>query len=79
MSRSRRKTPVTGVTCAESERYDKQLWHRRFRRAVSVSIRAGDEVMPHVRDVSDPWKFAKDGKTYWGPVWRLPAHQLWGK
>ena len=79
MSRSRRKTPMTGTTCAESERYDKRIWHRRFRRAVTSAISGDKEVMPHVRDVSDPWRFAKDGKTFWGQIWDLPAHKLWGK
>ena len=32
MSRSYRKTPIFGYTCAESEKKDKQIWHKRMRR-----------------------------------------------
>lgn len=70
---------MTGTTCAESERYDKQTWHRRFRRAVASAIRAEDEVMPDVKQVSNPWMFAKDGKTFWGDGWFSKSHKMWSK
>lgn len=31
MSRSRRKTPITGHTTCRSEREDKKIWHQRWR------------------------------------------------
>ena len=31
MSRSRRKTPIFGITTATSEAEDKRLWHKRLR------------------------------------------------
>lgn len=35
MSRSRRKTPVDGMTTARSEKQDKRLYNRRYRRVIS--------------------------------------------
>ena len=80
MSRSRRKTPITGTCVCRSERHDKLMWHSRFRARVREAIIRDDEVMPHVREVSDVWSFGKDGKTYWGNrEWFRNPHQLWGK
>ena len=82
MSRSRRRTPITGTCVCRSERADKVAWHRRFRRAVTAAMRREAEVMPHVREVSDVWGFGKDGKTYWtgrGFYWRDNPWKLWGK
>jgi len=31
MSRSRRKTPIIGITTCRSERADKAIWHQRLR------------------------------------------------
>ena len=64
MSRSRRKSPVCGITTAPSEKRDKQLAHRRERRRVHMVVQGNPdcEVMPHVRELSTPWTMAKDGK-----------------
>lgn len=60
MTRSRRRTPIIGnVHRAASEKYDKQLAHRRLRRAV----RMGHWHLT-LRDVSNVWDFTKDGKNY---------------
>jgi hypothetical protein len=32
MSRSRKKNAVGGITSASSEKYDKKLWHKKYRR-----------------------------------------------
>jgi len=69
MSRSRKSTPITGITCAESEKRDKQLAARRHRRACAVAIVHGDE-MPDARLTGDPWGMAKDGKQWLSPEWR---------
>jgi len=65
MSRSRRKTPIAGTTTADSEKWWKGWWHRRFRRAERRAIQRGDEVMPHVRELSNPWLAPKDGKHHY--------------
>lgn len=84
MSRSRRRTPITGTCVCRSERRDKEAWHRRFRRITDAAIHHEKEVMPHIRDVSNPWSFGKDGKTYWGEdrrgaLWDKHPWKLWGK
>lgn len=66
MSRSKRKSPITGITTASSERFDKSKWHRRFRRAENQRIESSPESEPHhIRQFADPWSMAKDGKRYW--------------
>jgi hypothetical protein len=71
MSRSRRKTPIFGITTARSERDDKALWHGRWRAAERMALAA---VLPRdadthmttlARSVSDPWSMAKDGRRFW--------------
>jgi hypothetical protein len=72
MSRSRRHTPILGITLAASEKDDKQRAAMRARKKVHDRLKprlAGDEdfeienVVEHPR--SGQWTFAKDGKRYW--------------
>lgn len=62
MSRSRRKTPIRGITTADSEKKDKRIANRRLRAATSQAIVQEREVMPEPRDVSDVYDMDKDGK-----------------
>ncbi len=66
MARSYRKSPFCGMTTAESEKKDKQAAHRRERARVRTAFKSAadlDElVLPHFREVSNIWSFAKDGK-----------------
>ena len=66
MSRSRKKTPITGVTTARSEADDKKAWHRAIRRAekVRISTKPEDATLPE-RQFTSAWNRAKDGKIYW--------------
>jgi hypothetical protein len=64
MSRSRKKVPVCGLTTADSEKWYKRWWHRRYRRKERRAIQRDDELMPHFREVSNPWLAPKDGK-FW--------------
>lgn len=68
MSRSRKKTPIGGITTAKSEKEDKQLASRKARRVVKevLSTAPESEVLPHLREVSDTWTMAKDAKVYFG-------------
>ena len=68
MTRSRKKTPITGITTAESEKAEKLAAHKRERRRVRQKIQSDPdaEILPHTREVSSPWQMAKDGKTYHG-------------
>lgn len=72
MSRSKQKNPISGITVAESEKKDKQSWHRRWRRKVKQMLSSADAdelqemVLPNEHDVSDPWSMDKDGKRWFG-------------
>ena len=64
MTRSRKKNPIHGHTCGgcnRGEKQDKQRANRKLRR----KVRENPDTDIDVRDVSDVWDFAKDGKQYW--------------
>lgn len=69
MSRSKRKTPIYGI-CGGSEKEDKRIWHRRFRRKekVALSKQHDEHISTDHREVSNPWSMSKDGKMYWSEV-----------
>lgn len=62
MSRSRRKTPIVGMTTCESEKADKAKWHRKFRRATKMDIEGGQFIS--FRQYGSTWCMGKDGKQY---------------
>lgn len=64
MSRSRKKTPILGMTTAGSEKSDKQEANRKFRRRIKQEVADSQDVLSEKREVSDVWDFAKDGKQY---------------
>lgn len=67
MSGSRRKHPIVPMTTSESEKDDKQIAHRAFRRAERMAIEAGDEPPVDLGEVShgDVWVWNKDGRQWW--------------
>lgn len=66
MSRSRRKTPISGITTATSEAFDKATWHRAFRRAENQRLQSDSSGEPrHFHEFSSPWRMQKDGKHWW--------------
>jgi hypothetical protein len=68
VSRSRRKTPITGITKAESDHRWKKAAARRLRRRVRQHLRStldGDRFAGKRWDLVDPWSSEKDGKRYW--------------
>lgn len=66
MSRSRRRTPITGMTCADSEKADKQFGHQRTRVAIRCAMARDAEALPDRRGTENPWDYAKDGKKWRG-------------
>lgn len=66
MSRSRKRTPVWGRSSAASEKEDKRDYNRRYRHACKQLLHAHPdrELMPHLREYSDDWGMAKDGKVW---------------
>jgi len=72
MSRSFRKTPISGNAGSPSEKSDKQAWHKKLRRASRAILGSVENIeedtppLPLMNEVSNPWNFAKDGKKYRG-------------
>lgn len=66
MSRSHRKTPVCGITTAESDKLFKAAEHRRERRAVR-SVLPGEDA-PAPKQFGNPWASPKDGKQWFDPA-----------
>lgn len=65
MSGSRRKTPIFGITTARSEKQDKRLANRKLRHAVKQRLGTDPNgVLPVLREVSNVWSMAKDGKHW---------------
>ncbi len=66
MSRSYRRNPFCGHTCAKSDKPGKVLANRSLRRHAGMAIVAcldfDDYIDPVANDVSSPWDFPKDGK-----------------
>jgi Lhr-like helicase len=67
MSRSRRKTPVMGITKAESEKRDKVLAHRRQRRRVHTALASGVAEVITRRKAGEVWSVATDGQPRFDP------------
>lgn len=64
MSRSHRHTNIIG-NCSGSEKEDKKIANRTFRRKSKITDPDEDQVLPtKVNQVSNNWSFAKDGKQY---------------
>jgi len=64
MARSTRKTPVRGITTADSEKADKAASHRKLRRVAKQMITPTLETpLPTEQQLTDPWSMAKDGKA----------------
>nr|WP_156428593.1 hypothetical protein [Magnetospirillum sp. XM-1]CUW37142.1 conserved protein of unknown function\ len=68
MARSKRRTPIFGITTAESEQWDKRIANRRWRSAVRRALKFDADILPERREHSDPWIMAKDGKR-WMAEW----------
>jgi hypothetical protein len=68
MSRSRRKTPASGVTAAASDRFSKVVANRSHRRALNQATRSDPETPPPtVEQAMDRWSMAKEGKLRFDP------------
>jgi hypothetical protein len=66
MTRSRKKAPFTPISSSTSEKADKVMAHRKERRTVRtlLAVKPDVEVLPHRREISNVWAYAKDGKRY---------------
>ena len=65
MSNSYKHTPIIGYGKG-SEKQDKRLANRAFRRIVKIKVHTGAKTLPTLRMVSHTDAFSKDGKWYFG-------------
>lgn len=64
MSRSCKHSPFGGNTTARSEKHDKRLANRRFRRICNYMDWSEEDVLfPEINEISNTWCFSKDGKS----------------
>lgn len=70
MARSRRRTPIISITTSASEKQDKRHANRNCRSALRRTLKHDADpdaaMLPILRDVSDPWDMAKDGRSWFG-------------
>ena len=72
MTRSFKKTPISGNTGNRSEKRAKRFANRSWRLAVKDAIRRGGwETLPMQKEVSNVWDFPKDGKHWFGTIGRF--------
>jgi hypothetical protein len=73
MSRSFRKTPITGnTTCRSDKEYKRDArkrWRRRCHQIVGAAVEE-DLDLPTLKETSNEWAFGKDGKHYFGHLLR---------
>ena len=69
MSRSKRRAPVIGRTLAPSEKEDKRLYNRRYRRVCKQALHVNPacDLLPHLRQYSNTWGMKKDDKMRFDP------------
>lgn len=65
MSNSIKKTKIVGFTTSESEKAEKRVANRKYRRTVKQKVKLGNEEFPKIRELSNVWCFSKDGKKYY--------------
>lgn len=73
MSKSYRKIPIAGNTIADSEKKDKRIWNKKFRRLTREKLRNDEEPPADIREVTEVWDGNKDGKRWfddYDKVWR---------
>lgn len=71
MSRSFMKNKIVGYTKKETEKRDKTIANKRYRRLVKVRIAKRSEILPLIREVSNIYQFDKDGKHYYAGMTKL--------
>ena len=71
VARSRRHTPITAITSMASEKQDKRWANRNHRSATRCAVKRDSDpdatAVPVLREVSNEWAMAKDGRSWFGP------------
>jgi len=74
VSRSRKHSTYFAHSCAESDSWWKSTANRRLRRVVREAMRTtGETTDTRLREVSDEYNSAKDGRSYRTPETILPG------
>jgi len=81
MSRSRRKTPICGLSATRKSQH---AWskgeHRRERSAVKKALHCGlYDSLPHRKQFGNEWDSPRDGKTYFGSMPSLRWYWIWAR
>jgi len=63
MSRSKKKVPIRGITPAPTEKEEKRAANRKYRRITKIQVKKNENISD-IREVSNIWAFAKDGKKF---------------
>lgn len=64
MSRSYKHTNISAHTTAESEKKDKRIANKKYRRKVRELLRNETYELPLLREVSNVFNMDKDGKAF---------------
>lgn len=67
MSRSHKKSPFTTWAISESNKKDKIIANRLFRRISKSNLRKEEEPLYSLKECSDVWNFNSDGLAYYYP------------
>ena len=76
MSRSIKNKYFLSHCCCRSEKKDKKIWHKAFRKKEKQKVCSNDlegHVTTHHREVSDLWTMGKDGKHYYSKNYLLTS------
>ncbi len=70
MARSHRRTPIISMMTSANEKQDKRWANRNHRSATRRAVKRDTDpdatVLPIMREVSDEWAMAKDGRSWFG-------------
>lgn len=68
MSRSKRKTPIIGMTARSSKPSAQKKFrsqeHRAERKKVKQLLHTAQELLPHPKEYGNEWSSPRDGKMY---------------
>jgi hypothetical protein len=76
MSRSFKKNPISGISCFESEKFEKQKYNRRMRNKNKVNLKKDLEIFFTKKEIQDRYEMRKEVKMRWN---NLGDYKAWMK
>jgi hypothetical protein len=64
VSRSRKKISILGFSSSESEKKDKRMANRMFRRINKQLLHTGNDLVNDMNEIMTRWEMDKDDKRY---------------